>query len=220
MTQPLYVFDMDETLINGDCAMIWNEFLVDKGIVTDPDFLDEDKRLMALYSRGLMDMEDYLSFSMQPLKTIPREKIAQLTHECAEERILPLLFPEAKTLITQLKRDNIDMIIISASVAFLVKSVADRLGIEHAIGIDLKEKGELYTRHILGVASYREGKVERLSEWLSGGDKTYSEIHFYTDSINDLPLCLYASHTYLVNPCEQLAAYSDKKNWPILLWGE
>ncbi len=56
MTQPLYVFDMDETLINGDCAMIWNEFLVEKGIVTDPDFLDEDKRLMALYSRGLMDM--------------------------------------------------------------------------------------------------------------------------------------------------------------------
>ncbi len=91
---------------------------------------------------------------------------------------------------------------------------------EHAIGIDLKEKGELYTRHILGVASYREGKVERLSEWLNGGDKTYSEIHFYTDSINDLPLCLYASHTYLVNPCEQLAAYSDKKNWPTLFWGE
>ncbi|MEF1307625.1 HAD-IB family hydrolase, partial [Vibrio owensii] len=24
MSKPLYVFDLDETLINADCAMIWN----------------------------------------------------------------------------------------------------------------------------------------------------------------------------------------------------
>ena len=33
MTKPLYVFDLDETLIKADSAMIWNEFLVEKGIV-------------------------------------------------------------------------------------------------------------------------------------------------------------------------------------------
>lgn len=26
-----------------------------------------------------------------------------------------------------------------------------------------------------------EGKIARLTEWLNGGNKTYSEIHFYTD---------------------------------------
>ncbi|OEE14936.1 HAD family hydrolase [Aliivibrio fischeri] len=219
MTHPLYIFDLDETLINGDCAMIWNEFLVDKGIVTTPDFLEEDKRLMTLYSRGLMDMEDYLTFAMFPLKNIPTDQVEVLVEECVKQHILPLLFPEAKILINQLKADNVDMIVISASVSFLVKIVAKNIGIEHAIGIDLKEKDGCYTRHILGVPSYREGKVSRLTEWLNGGDKTYSALHFYTDSINDLPLCLYADHTYLVNPCEQLAVYSKKKNWPILAWG-
>ncbi|MUK92815.1 HAD-IB family hydrolase [Aliivibrio fischeri] len=219
MTHPLYIFDLDETLINGDCAMIWNEFLVDKGIVTTPDFLEEDKRLMTLYSRGLMDMEDYLTFAMSPLKNIPTDQVEILVEECVKQHILPLLFPEAKVLINQLKANNVDMIIISASVSFLVKIVAKNIGIEHTIGIDLKEKEGCYTRHILGVPSYREGKVSRLTEWLNGGDKTYSSLHFYTDSINDLPLCLYADHTYLVNPCEQLAVYSKKKNWPILAWG-
>ncbi|MUJ36854.1 HAD family hydrolase [Aliivibrio fischeri] len=219
MTHPLYIFDLDETLINGDCAMIWNEFLVDKGIVTAPDFLEEDKRLMTLYSRGLMDMEDYLTFAMFPLKNIPTDQVEILIEECVKERILPLLFPEAKILIHQLKADNVDMIVISASVSFLVKIVAKNIGIEHAIGIDLKEQEGCYTRYILGIPSYREGKVSRLTEWLNGGDKTYSVLHFYTDSINDLPLCLYADHTYLVNPCEQLAVYSKKKNWQILAWG-
>ena len=50
MTKPLYVFDLDETLIKADSAMIWNEFLVEKGIVDDASFLTEDQRLMALYS--------------------------------------------------------------------------------------------------------------------------------------------------------------------------
>lgn len=51
MSKPLYVFDMDETLVNGDAAMLWNAFLVEKGIVSDPSFIDEDQRLMGLYSK-------------------------------------------------------------------------------------------------------------------------------------------------------------------------
>ncbi|MCZ8503042.1 hypothetical protein O9853_22855 [Vibrio lentus] len=43
MTTPLYVFDLDETLMDGDSAMIWNEFLVEKGLVNDPSFLNEER---------------------------------------------------------------------------------------------------------------------------------------------------------------------------------
>ncbi|MEF1164968.1 HAD-IB family hydrolase, partial [Vibrio parahaemolyticus] len=50
MSKPLYVFDMDEALINADCAMIWNVFLVEKGIATQSNFIEEDQRLMALYA--------------------------------------------------------------------------------------------------------------------------------------------------------------------------
>ncbi|MDW1988439.1 HAD-IB family hydrolase, partial [Vibrio sp. 811] len=71
MSKPLYVFDMDETLINADCAMIWNAFLVEKGIATQSNFIEEDQRLMVLYAEGKMDMEDYLEFCMAPLADMP-----------------------------------------------------------------------------------------------------------------------------------------------------
>ena len=106
MSKPLYVFDMDETLINADCAMIWNEFMVEKGIATDPLFIQEDQRLMALYSEGKMDMEDYLAFSMKPLENMPIEEVNALVEECVESHILPKQFPQAKTLIEQLSRDG------------------------------------------------------------------------------------------------------------------
>lgn len=218
MAKPLYVFDMDETLINADCAMIWNQFMVEKGIATEPDFLEQDKRLMALYAKGEMDMEDYLEFSMAPLLDLPIEQVNLLVEECVEQHILAKQFSQSKTLIDQLRRDGIEMVIISASVTFLVEAVGRRLGIHTALGIDLVEDTRCYTAEIKGVPSYREGKVTRLKQWLEAQPEQYSEIHFYTDSINDLPLCEYADYSYLVNPCPRLRAQATRPNWQILNW--
>ena len=219
MSKPLYVFDLDETLINADCAMIWNEFLVDKGIATEPNFIDEDRRLMSLYAEGKLDMQDYLTFSMAPLADMPVEQVKLLVEECVKTRILDKQFPQSKPLIEQLSRDGIDMLIISASVTFLVEAVGRQLGIHTALGIDLVSKADHYTAKIQGVPSYREGKVTRLKQWLEEGSESYSELHFYTDSINDLPLCEYADYAYLVNPCPRLKAHANQPNWTILNWG-
>ncbi|GAB7226769.1 HAD family hydrolase [Vibrio rotiferianus] len=218
MSKPLYVFDMDETLINADCTMIWNEFLVEKGIATEPNFIEEDLRLMGLYAEGKMDMEDYLTFSIKPLENMPIEQVNALVEECVENHILAKQYPQAKTLIEQLSRDGIDMVIISASVTFLVAAVGRHLGIPTALGIDLVETENRYTAEVDGIPSYREGKVTRLKQWLEAQFDSYSEIHFYTDSINDLPLCEYADYAYLVNPCPRLKEHSDRTKWTLLNW--
>ncbi|WP_241908820.1 hypothetical protein [Vibrio kanaloae] len=60
MTTPLYVFDLDETLMDGNSAMIWNEFLVEKGLANEPSFLNEERRLMTLYVQGILNEDAYL----------------------------------------------------------------------------------------------------------------------------------------------------------------
>lgn len=218
MTKPLYVFDMDETLIDADCAMLWNAFLVRKGIITDADFLEQDKHLMSLYAQGKMDMKDYLEFSIAPLTNLPVEEVNQLVEECVVEEVLAKQFAQSKALIEKLKQQQVQMVIISASASFLVSVVGRHLGITHALGIDLMTKQGCYTPEISGIPSYREGKVVRLKEWIESQAGCFSEIHFYTDSINDLPLCEFADFAYLVNPCSALKAYSNQQNWQVLEW--
>lgn len=220
MSTPLYVFDMDETLVSGDCAMIWNEFLVETGIVTQADFLEQDQELMALYAKGEMDMQDYLAFSIAPLASLPTSDVATLVDQCVERDIMPKVFPQALSLINQLKRHHIEMVVVSASVSFIVEAVAKKLGIAHAIGIDLAEYQGCYSPKMIGTPSYREGKVIRLEQWLAAQDQSFTEVHFYTDSINDLPLCEYADHAYLVNPCKQLSQYAHQDQWQVLSWGD
>jgi len=218
MSQPLYIFDLDETLINADSSMIWHRFLVEKNIVTDSNFLAEDRRLMSLYSAGKLDMPTYLNFSMTPLTKLTKEQVDSLVDECVEKYIMPTVFPQAQQLLAQLKQDNITTVLISATVSFIVKKVANKLGIEHAMGVDMLVESGCYSANILGVASYREGKVTRLESWLAEQTEIFTDTYFYTDSINDLPLCLFSQYPHVVNPCPQLARYAQTENWPQLAW--
>ena len=216
MRQPLYVFDMDETIVNGDCSMLWNAFMIEKKIIIDPDFIETDKAMMALYAKGQMDMEEYLSYTLKPLAAIPCDDIDRLVDEFVIEKVLPLVFPEALTLIKALKSKHLSLLIISATVSFIVQKVAKHLGIEQAIGIDLQLNNGCYSNKVEGVPSYREGKITRLKSWVSESSIRFDKISFYTDSINDLPLCEYADHVYLINPCEQLLSKAQQhKDWTI-----
>lgn len=221
MANPLYVFDMDDTLIDGDSAMIWNTFLVEQGIVTDPDFLVRDREMMALYAAGKMDMATYLNFTLAPLTKLPQTTVDALAETCVTTQILPRLFSEAQQLISELTTQQIPMLVISATVSFIVRPLAQKIGIPDALGIDLVTADQRYTAEIDGIASYREGKVRRLDDWLASQSQSFSAVHFYTDSINDLPLCRHADYVYLINPAPALAQQAEgKPNWTIYRWGK
>ncbi|MEB0133639.1 HAD-IB family hydrolase, partial [Pseudomonas sp. CCI2.4] len=60
----LAIFDLDETLIGGDCASLWSEQMARLGWVDKESFLRKNDELMAAYSAGQLAMEDYMAFSL------------------------------------------------------------------------------------------------------------------------------------------------------------
>ena len=174
---------------------------------------------MQRYSQGRMSLEEYLAFSLQPLERYSTEQLKAWVIACVNERILPRIYPQARALIQDLQDIDAPMLVISASVHFLVEPIAQALGINHALGIDLVEAEGKITPKIKGIASYREGKVQRLEHWLAeySLNREQLEIHFYTDSINDMPLCRYADQVHLVNPCP-LLAQAAHSGWQHYSW--
>ena len=218
MTSPLYVFDLDETLIAADSGVLWNQFMLEKGLVTDPSFLQQDAYLMQQYAQGELDIDEYLAFCLAPLKGVPKQQVDAWVTECVATKIIPEQYLQAQQLIHDLKQQGIDMLIISATVSFIVHEVAKQLGIEDSLGIDVDSSTGSYTPQILGVPSYRQGKVVRLQQWLEQQNKSYPAVYFYTDSINDVPMCEHADQVFLVNPCAKLQQYAQNKPWQHLAW--
>ncbi|MNJ45782.1 Phosphoserine phosphatase [compost metagenome] len=107
---------------------------------------------------------------------------------------------------------------ISASGTHLVKPIADRLGIDEILGIELEVERGAYTGKTTGVLTYREGKITRLLDWLDEQEENLEGASFYSDSRNDLPLLLKVDYPHVVNPDPVLREHAEKAGWPIHAW--
>ena len=59
----------------------------------------------------------------------------------------------------------------------------------------------------------------RTEQWLAQrglGWRDVGTVHFYSDSINDLPLLEKATHPVATNPDERLTEIAQQRGWPIL----
>ncbi|MDR9826265.1 HAD family hydrolase [Vibrio sp. FNV 38] len=214
----LHIFDMDETLIAQDLSVLWHQHLVDTLQLADAQFVEQDKLLMADYYQGAMDLDRYVAFSLEPLARFTTIEIDQLADQFVQSTAAGYLYPQARELIDTLQQQGKACMIISATVTFLVRALARFLGVPFAEGVNLVEIDNHYTGRIEGVPSYQSGKVIRLQQWLETQNEQYQATHFYSDSINDLPLLLAVPNPVVVNGCPQLLIEAKARDWPQKNW--
>lgn len=214
----LVIFDLDDTLIHGDCATLWSEQMGRLGWVDGESFMRKNDELMAAYSRGELAMEDYMDFSLEPMIGRTPEEIEHLVEPWVEDVIEPLIYSNATRTIAQHRQNGDRILVISASGTHLVKPIAARIGIEEVLGIELDVAHGVYSGKTTGVLTYREGKITRLMEWLEQEGEHLDGAYFYSDSRNDLPLLLKVENPQVVNPDPVLRAHAEKAGWPIHHW--
>lgn len=213
MTTPLYVFDLDETLMDGNSAMIWNEFLVEKGLANEPSFLNEERRLMTLYVQGSLNEDIYLEFATRSLVNKTHQEVCALLEECINSKVLSKIFPHIAQKGGACTTQEQPVVIISAIVSFIPACVAKRLNIPNVVGIELTEESGQYSAKILGLPNHPHGKVIGLREWLDKYSASHNHNQNGADSINDLPQYEVADRPHLVNPHERLSARLGSAPW-------
>lgn len=214
----LALFDLDETLINGDCASLWAQHMVQLQWVDGDSFLAREQELMALYARGELSMEDYMAFTLSPLVGRTVAEVAHVVEAFVESVIEPIIYSEAMRCVAEHRAAGDRILVISASAVFLVAAIAERLGIHEVLAINLEQQNGFYSGNTAGVLTYREGKVIRLQEWLREQGENLDGAYFYSDSRNDLPLLCEVSQPRAVNPDATLRAHAEENDWPILAW--
>lgn len=214
----LAIFDLDETLINGDCASLWSREMARLGWVDGECFMQRDAQLMAAYGEGKLAMEDYMAFSLAPMAGRARHAVASDVAAFVPAVIDPLVYADARATIARHRSAGDRLLVISASGVHLVAPIAAHLGIDEVLAIDLELLDGHFSGRTEGVLTYREGKVTRLLTWLDSEGETLEGASFYSDSRNDLPLLCAVSHPYAVNPDPVLLAHAQQARWPVLSW--
>jgi HAD superfamily hydrolase (TIGR01490 family) len=188
------------------------------GWVDGESFLRRDQELMDAYGRGHLAMEDYMAFSLEPLIGRTPAEVEHLVGPWVEDFIEPIIFSDATRTIAAHRKAGDRILVISASGTHLVGPIAERLGIDEVLAIELEVAHGTYSGKTVGTLTYREGKITRLLEWLDEQEENLEGASFYSDSRNDLPLLQKVDFPHVVNPDPVLREHAEKAGWPIHLW--
>ena len=118
----LAIFDLDETLIHGDCATLWSEQMGRLGWVDPESFMRQNNELMDAYSHGKLRMEEYMEFSLEPMIGRTPEEVDHLVGPWVEDFIEPIIFSDATKTIAAHRKAGDRILVISASGTHLAVS--------------------------------------------------------------------------------------------------
>jgi HAD superfamily hydrolase (TIGR01490 family) len=213
---PLAIFDLDNTLLAGDSDYLWGCFLGEIGVVERASYERENQRFYDDYRAGRLDIMAFLAFSLRPLAEHDPEQLLLWHARFMAQKIEPLITPAAERLVATHRDAGDTLMIITATNAFVTAPIAQRLGVPHLIATEPELSGGRYTGRVAGTPSFREGKVERLEQWLATNGGTLQGATFYSDSHNDLPLLERVDHPVAVDPDPQLHAVAVQHGWPVI----
>jgi len=212
----LCIFDLDNTLLDGDSDYLWGQFLVEKGIVDGQDYEQKNQQFYRQYQQGNLDIFEFLSFSLKPLSDHSLEDLYRWREQFMQEKISPIILEKGRALIEQHHQAGQTLMIITATNRFVTELIAAELGIPHLLATEPEFSGVGYTGEVQGIPCFQEGKVKRLEQWLTENQQNLQDSWFYSDSHNDIPLLKAVTHPIAVDPDADLRAYAQQQQWNII----
>jgi len=213
------LFDLDHTLIPIDSDFSWGDFTQKIGWTDPVEFKRRNDKFYEDYKAGALDVHDYVRFATDAVRERGPDEAGRAHERFMHEVIRPVIHRQARDLVDGHKRAGDLVAIVTATNEFVVIPIARELGVAELIAVKLARDAEGWiTGDIDGVPTLREGKVHRVDEWLGWRGLSWAdtEITFYSDSTNDLPLLERADHPVATNPDERLRAIATERGWRIL----
>lgn len=209
----LALFDLDNTLLNGDSDRLWCEYLAGHGVL---DLAAHGPRLKAFhehYVEGRLDVHAYLGFILGLLGNIPAAELRRLRDGFMDASIRPRILPAARSLVEKHRSAGDLLVIITLTNRLITEPIAAEFGVDALLATEPEMVDQRPTGRIVGEPCYQFGKLWHLERWLATRDENPTASYFYSDSFNDLPLLEAVTCPVVVNPDPVLAEIACRRGW-------
>ena len=215
----LALFDLDHTLLPLDSDFEWGEFSIRIGWADKEEFGRRNQAFFDDYLAGRLDVHDYVRFATEAVRLRGAAAAAEAHARFMREVIAPAIHAQARALLQKHQDAGDEVLIITATNEFVTRPIAQALGVPQLLATELARDADGWiTGEILGVPCMREGKVQRMQQWLAGRGLSWQDVDstFYSDSMNDVPLLEKVNHPVATNPDPRLRALAQERGWRVL----
>ena len=206
-------------LFRSDSDYAWGQFTIELGWTDPVEFGRRNDEFYAQYQAGTLDIHAYVRFATEAFRLRGPAAAEAARRRFMQEVIEPAIRTPALDLIDRHRQAGDRLVVITATNEFVTRPIVQRLGVDELIAVQLaRDTNGWYSGEIEGIPSMREGKVQRMTQWLleQGLDWNGIEATFYSDSTNDLPLLTRVQHPVATNPDARLREHAQALGWPIL----
>ena len=217
MKRKLVIFDLDNTILNGDSDYSWINFLINENYVDKHEYEKRNQYFYDQYYEGNLDYDEWAEFAPSTMKGKTPFDLEEPLSKFLSTVIEPMINIYALRLLHNHHHDNDIMLLASATNSVLVEPIARRLGFENIVATEVEIIDGVYTGKVYGRPALGQGKLTKVEEWAAQNNiKDFKDAIFYSDSINDLPLLSEVGVPIAVNPDDQLRNLSIKNNWEVI----
>lgn len=208
-------FDLDKTLVRGNCSYLFGRYLHRNGHLPPFSALF-CVGCYALHKTGLLSLE---KLHLHIFRKIFLGKSAQRYKELAvqffDQACPGVIYEPAFNRLLEAKQNGHYTAILSSSPDFMVAHFAKKFQVDFHTGTPylIDEKGLF---HSVGHVVNGDLKKKIAEEIARKQAIPLEKHHFYTDSILDLPLMQSVGKPVAVNPDKQLRMLSQSQQWEIL----
>jgi len=164
----LALFDLDHTLLPLDSDHGWGEFSIAIGWCEREAFGRQNDAFFDDYLAGRLNIPDYVRFATAAVVQRGEAEATAAHQRFMDEVIRPAIKPAALALVQQHLDAGDTVVITSATNEFVTRPIAQAFGVQHLLATELVRDGSgWFTGEIDGIPNMREGKVVRMTEWLT-----------------------------------------------------
>jgi len=204
------VFDCDGTLWTGDAGIGFMNWTMDVGLLSrnSSDWIDSRHRL---YRQGEVSELQICGEMVQVYAGLHEDELRRAAAEYFRTHIEPQIFPELRTLVTELQQQGTEIWAVSSTNNWVIEEGVKRFNIpaSRVLAACVEVEDGIITSKLINVPT-DEGKAESLRRaGMPNPDAVFG------NSIHDAAMLEIARHAFPVNPSPALVDIAATHNWPV-----
>lgn len=173
-------------------------------------------RTPAMLAAELVDRRTFNELLFQSYEGMSEDRLEILAEEAFTKVILPSLFVRAQALVDKSRAAGHEIVLISGTLDFILRHLANTLGGATLIANRLEMKDQRATGKMLQPVVAGPEKARLIRDHARENGHNLDDCFGFSDSYSDLPMLSVVGHPAAVNPDSRLKMLAKAYSWPTL----
>lgn len=177
------------------------------------------RALLQAPAMALAEMRDRRLFNellFANYRGMSEDRILVLAEECWERVVKPRMFTGTRDLIDKCKAADQRVVLVTGSLACIIRYLADELGADAFIANRLEYKDGFATGKLLRPVVAGPEKSGLIVQDAREHGHDLATCSAYSDSYSDVPMLSIVGHPACINPDKRLQRLAQAYDWPVL----